>query len=87
MSNVVVVGWCVGTVDLGGGAAPCVGLGSAFVVKLDAGGNYLWELRGQGLSTQAFTVGVDSQGEVAILGTCVGDCSFGGGVMSNRWKR
>jgi hypothetical protein len=57
--------------DFGGGGLPAMGLGSLFVVKLDADGHHVWSrgFPGQQYSVQSVSdVAVDPQGDLVLRG-------------------
>jgi hypothetical protein len=83
--KLVVTGYFVGAVNLGGGALTSVGSTDAFVAKLDTDGSHLWSRRfgGPGAVTQTQGVAVDGSGNVLVLGVFGGAVDFGAGLVTS----
>ncbi len=82
--NVLVVGYFMGSLDLGGGAMASAGGLDAFVGKFDAGGTFQWSKRfGDGSDQKALLVGADAAGNVTVAGYHVGSIDFGGGPIAS----
>ena len=88
--NMYVTGKFSGTIDLdpGTGAENRTSNGGydAFVVKLDASGNFVWGRtfggNSGGIDDTAEDVAVDSSGNVFVTGTFYGTANFGGGNVA-----
>ena len=77
--SVVVVGNFTGTVNFGGGPLTSAGGLDIFVAKFSATGGYLWSQRyGGSRDEYAYSVAVDSSGNVVVTGNFQGTVSFGG---------
>ena len=79
----VLVGWFGGTIDFGAESITTNGI-SAFVIKLNADGGYLWSHEyGGGASTtvEAYGVAIDSAGNVVITGQFEGSGDFGSAMI------
>lgn len=79
--DVVVVGAFRGTIDFGDGPHASAGNSEAFVLRLDAGGTFVWA-RVFGGAEADFTnsVAIDASGEVVVTGYFGGSVDLGGGV-------
>jgi hypothetical protein len=82
--NIVVTGYFQGTVSFNGGMPPvhtAQALEDIFVVKYDAGGNYLWSVAfpGDG-SDRGIGAAFDASGDVYVTGSFGGLTSFGVGA-------
>lgn len=81
---VLVVGWFDGVVDFGGGARTSAGATDIFLVKLDADGEYLWDIEyGDGAAQESEGVASDSDGNILIAGTFQGSVDLGGEVLTS----
>ena len=77
--NVIAVGHFTSTTDFGGGALAPVGGVDIFVAKFDSTGTYLWAKRfGSTGDEYAYSVAVDSTGNVFLTGLFQGTFNFGG---------
>jgi hypothetical protein len=85
LSNVILTGWFIGTVDFGGGVLTSAGgFGDIYVVKFDAGGNHIWSARfGDADDQYAYEVAADPSGNVIVVGHFDGTVDFGGGALAN----
>ncbi|MEP7126122.1 MAG: hypothetical protein ABJE95_34635, partial [Byssovorax sp.] len=83
--NLVLCGYVNGPVDLGGGLLTDVGDNeTAFVVKYDAAGKYLWAKTYAATDTStAAALALDSSGNVVVVGQFTGDADFGGGKLTS----
>jgi len=78
-SNVLVVGYFKGSIDLGGGMLTAdAGKQSAFVVKYSPTGSYMWAKAFAATEAAAVSVAVDAAGDVFVLGNFKGPSNFGG---------
>lgn len=78
-SNVYVVGYFKGTIDLGGGALTAdADKQSAFVVKYSPTGSHVWSKAFTAQEAAAVDVAVDAAGDVFVVGDFKGATSFGG---------
>ena len=85
MSNVVLVGGLIGTVNFGPFNVTSAGAGNQTVVlKLSSSGQYLWnELLGNGVGdTTGLGVAVNGSDEIVVAGGHTGSFDLGGGVSS-----
>jgi len=90
--DIYVTGYFEGTVDFDPGAGTAnltsQNIVSAFVLKLDTDGNFLWVRKFEGPSgvSEGLEVAVDSNSDVVIGGYFTDDCDFnpaGGGLVYN----
>jgi hypothetical protein len=82
--DVVVAGYFLGSMDLGGGPLVSAGLGDIFVTKRSAAGAYQWGARFGDASDQAGqSVAVDPGGNVLLTGYIAGAADFGGGPLAS----
>lgn len=80
--NVVVAGSFKGTLDFAQPSWPSAGGVDAFVVKLDAAGDYLWGHQfGDEAEQEIDGVAVDAKGDVYVVGTFGGTMDLGGGML------
>jgi hypothetical protein len=87
--NVYVVGYHKGSIDFGGGALAAEGTDqNAYVAKLNPQGTFVWAKTFGTDTASAVDVGVDTAGNVLVLGNFKGKINFGGddldaGVANN----
>jgi hypothetical protein len=82
--TVLVAGGFDGVLALGGATYTTDGGQDAFLLALDAGGNYLWSRQGGGLNTQyATALALDAYDNVAFGGVLVGTADFGTGPLTS----
>jgi hypothetical protein len=82
--NILIAGFFIGTIDLGGGPLVSAGRRDAFVVKLDASGNHVWSKRFGNTSDQrARGIAADPAGNVFLAGTAFGAIDFGAGPVQS----
>lgn len=84
--NVLVTGYCSGTVDLGGGPLTSAGGCDIFVAKFDPGGNHTWSKRFGGSSIdvdRGYGIATDKAGNVLVTGSFSGTVDFGGGPLTS----
>jgi hypothetical protein len=80
--NVLVAGWFEGDINFGAGAATSAGAMDMFVVKLDSGGNHVWDSTFGAVLDQAFhSVASDGAGNVLLTASMAGTVDFGGGAL------
>ncbi len=80
--NVLVTGYFEGSITFGGTTLVSAGATDAFLVKLDPGGDVLWAKRfGSSGAQYGQSIGVDPQGNVALLADGFGSLDFGGGAL------
>ncbi|UQA56074.1 hypothetical protein [Polyangium aurulentum] len=79
--NPVVVGRFSSSINFGGNTLSSAGGYDAFVAKLDgSSGEHIWSRRLGGSDDQtAWSVGLDAQGDVVVVGEFIGEMSVGGG--------
>jgi len=79
---VAITGQISGAVDFGGGPLVSAGNTDVFVVKLDAGGNYLWGKRfGDGQKQLGVGLSFSSAKDLVLTGRLQGTIDFGGGPL------
>ncbi len=80
--NVYMAGSFNGTVNFGGGDRISAGGEDIYIVKFDREGNYLWDYtRGDASDDDvAYSMKVDSEGNLLVSGSFVGSIDFGGGL-------
>jgi hypothetical protein len=77
--NILVTGWCCGTVDFDGHTKNANQFGSIFVLKLSSAGTYIWStLFGGGVTyfpgdQAGFGIATDNNGNIWITGSFVGN--------------
>ena len=83
--NVIVSGYLNGSVDFGGGPIGSGG-GNMFLLKLDAGGNYVWAKAFFSSSTELRPnrIALDAAGNVFLGGGSIGTIDFGGGPLTHQ---
>ncbi len=82
--NVLVSGYFVGSVDLGGGVLTSAGLCDIFLAKYSTSGSHLWSKRfGASSDDAGYAVAVDSDGNVVLTGCFGGTVDFGGGPITS----
>jgi hypothetical protein len=76
--NVYATGSFMGTVDFdpGAGVANLDGLGLAFILKLDASGNYVWAKKFTAGSSTGYSVAIDASNNVYSIGRFMGTVDF-----------
>lgn len=80
--NVILTGYCSGTVDFGGGGTAALGNDDAFVAKFDAAGTHQWSRRFGGVGDDiGYSVAVDGAGAVVATGFFQGTMNAGGGNL------
>lgn len=83
--NVYIIGYFSGTAEFGAGSGitdmTSTGSSDAFVLKLDASGNYIWakQIGGSGIAS-GISITVDANGNVCIVGTFSGGIDFDPGL-------
>jgi hypothetical protein len=86
--DVVVAGYCYGTIDFGGGPLTSAGLSDAFVARLDGTTlEHVWSERyGDGLNQDGLSLATDASGNVAIAtygsSATSSTVDFGGGPVT-----
>ena len=82
--DVVVAGWFLDTVTLGGNPLSSAGQEDGWVARYRSDGTPLWSTRfgGAGRDT-ATAIAVDNAGDVYVVGTFQGPVNFGGAVRTN----
>ncbi len=81
--NVFLGGYIAGATDFGGGSLDVTSGLDAVVVKYDAAGNHLWSKRFGETGEQYFgAIGVDSAGDVLLVGETSGIVDLGGGPLA-----
>lgn len=82
--NVYIAGSFLSTVDFGGGVLASAGDSDAFIVKLNAGGAYVWAKRfGDTSAQRGGEVAVDDEGNLLMTGRFSGLVDFGGGPLTS----
>ncbi|MFT3769337.1 MAG: MopE-related protein [Minicystis sp.] len=82
--NVLVAGFFLGSINLGGGALTSAGANDVFVAKLDAGGNHVWSKRYGDANNQALRgLKVDGANNVLVVGQFAGTINFGGTTLTS----
>ncbi|WP_437321077.1 hypothetical protein [Sorangium sp. So ce385] len=89
LGNFYVTGTFQGTVDFGAGPLTSAGRADIFLLKLDPSGTLLWSKRfGSTFDETAYTLAVDTLGDIFLAGTYDGDdygfnlsVDFGGGPL------
>ena len=77
--NVVVVGTFENSVNFGGGTLTSAGMSDVFIAKYSAAGTHICSLAVGGTGDErAYSVAVDSNGDIAVTGTFQGSVNFGG---------
>ena len=80
--NVVVTGQLEGRADLGGAVLTSSGDKDVFIAKYSSSGTYLWSQRlGATGSDVGNGIGVDTSGNVLVIGQFQGTVDFGGGAL------
>lgn len=84
-ASVILAGGLRGTMDFGGGPMTSSNqTADAFIVKLDAGGNVIWQRRGgTNFDQNAYGVSVASNGDVLVIGSNLGSIDLGGGNINS----
>jgi hypothetical protein len=84
LGNVYVTGYFEGSLDFGGTVLTSAGGTDAFLAKLDPSGAVLWAKRFGASGPQVGqSIGIDAQGNVALLANGFGTVDFGGGGLAS----
>src|SRR5262249_26201036 len=82
--NVVITGQLQGRADFGGGALYSAGGSDVFIAKYSSSGAHLWSKSLGSTSTDTgYGIGVDSSGNVFVIGIFQGTVDFGGGGLTS----
>jgi uncharacterized protein (AIM24 family) len=82
--NIIVTGFFMEQVNFGGGALNSAGGGDIFVAKFSSSGTHIWSKRLGGVNSDAgYSVGVDDNGNVVVVGWFAGTVDFGGGPLTS----
>jgi hypothetical protein len=82
--NIYITGSFLGTLDFGGGLLVSAGNSDAFIVKLNAGGAYVWGKRfGDASAQRGGEAAVDGEGNLLMTGRFSGSVDFGGGPLTS----
>jgi len=78
VGNIYATGSFMGTVDFdpGPGVANMDGLGLAFILKLDAAGNYIWAKKFTAGSSTGYSIAIDASNNVYSIGRFMGTVDF-----------
>jgi hypothetical protein len=80
--NVVITGQFSGRADLGGAVLTSAGGSDVFIAKFSSSGALLWSKRFGATSTDTgYGIGVDTSGNVLVIGIFQGTVDFGGGSL------
>jgi hypothetical protein len=81
--GVLVTGDFDTAIDFGSGAVASKGSTDAFVLKLDAAGEVVWNgIFGDAAEDEAHAIAVDAAGQVVAVGAYAGTVDFGGGPLT-----
>lgn len=82
-NNIFITGRFMGTVDLGRGPLTSAGATDFLIAKYGADGSLLWASRYGGIYDEATSgIGVDSQGNIFIVGVFLVQTDLGGGALA-----
>ncbi len=80
--NVILSGYYLSNIDLGGGPLPSSGSYDCFVAKYDAGGAHLWSRRYGDADGEVFWgCAADAAGNIVLTGRYLATIDFGGGPL------
>lgn len=75
----IMTGFYQGTIDFGGAPLAATGISDVFIAKLDGDGKHVWSRRAGGTGDdRAWSLAVDSDGNVVVVGFFGGTIGFGG---------
>ena len=81
--NIVLGGWCEGSIDLGGGPLPCANKYGIILAKFDSSGNHIWSKGFGSPNGVAATVAIEGTGDIVTAGLFDGSINIDGTTLTS----